>query len=138
MPPEIIPFRLFSFCRWVSVLGLTSLLGCSDAPSPSLQTSDFVDALRENGFAPEIIETVVPTHETGGKSGLHLRVEGFDYNLGEYDLSSPESIRRLREEKRVHIYRCAPASIYLVCLVCRNLGISACECGGARPQDTID
>ena len=99
MPPEITPFRLFSFCRWASVLGLTLLLGCTDAPNPSLRTSDFVDALRENGFAPEIIETVVPTHETGGKSELRLRVEGFDYNLGEYDLSSPESIRRLREEK---------------------------------------
>ena len=97
--PEFTPFRLFSFCRWASVLGLTLLLGCTDAPNPSLQTSDFVDALRENGFAPEIIEIVVPTHETEGKSELHLRVDGFAYNLGEYDLSSPESIRRLREEK---------------------------------------
>ena len=99
MPPAIIPFRLFYFCRWASVLGLTLLLGCSDAPNPSLRTSDFVDALRENGFAPEIIETVVQTHETEGKSELRLRVEGFDYNLGEYDISSPKSIRRLREEK---------------------------------------
>jgi biopolymer transport protein ExbB len=99
MPPTFTPIWLFSFCRWASILGLTLLLGCTDAQHPSLQTSDFVDALRENGFDPEIIKPVVPTHEIGGKSELLLRVEGFEYDLGKYDLSSPESIRRFREKR---------------------------------------
>jgi len=75
------------------------LLGCTDAPRPSLETSDFPDALRENGFEPEIINSVVPTREIGDKSELNLRVEGFDYHLGRYDFSSLESIRLLRKEK---------------------------------------
>ncbi|MBU62126.1 MAG: hypothetical protein CMI26_06455 [Opitutae bacterium] len=99
MNPTLTPFRWFSFSRWASILGLSFLLGCTDAPNPSLQSSDFVDALSENGFAPEIIKPVAPTHEIGGKSELHLRVDDFDYILKRYELSSHQSVRRLREEK---------------------------------------
>jgi biopolymer transport protein ExbB len=78
------------------------LVGCTDAPSPSLQTSDFVDALRENGFAPEIINPVVPAHEIEGKSELHLRVDGFDYYLSKYDLTSHKSISLFKEGKNTY------------------------------------
>jgi biopolymer transport protein ExbB len=97
MAPKHTPFRLSSCCRWAVILGLTLLLGCTDAPSPALQTSDFSDALRENGFDPQVTGT--RTHQTNGKSELNLRVEGFDYSLSQYDLSSPETLRLLRDER---------------------------------------
>ena len=81
------------------MLSLALLSGCTDAPHPSLKTSDFVDALRGNGFDPEIIDSVASTLETNRKSELRLRVDDFDYNLIIYDLSSPESIRLLRENQ---------------------------------------
>ena len=99
MSPKHVRFQLKSFCRWTSVFALTLLFGCNDAPPPSLKLSDFVDALKSNGFDPEIINSVSSTNQTDGTSEWHMRVEGFDYTLDRYDISSPGSIRRLREEK---------------------------------------
>ena len=90
------PVRLF---HYVIIFGLLLLIGCNDSHKPSLHTSDFVDALRDNGFTTEIIEEVDSTQALEGKSELSLRVDDFDYKLERFDLSPPQSIRRLRAGK---------------------------------------
>ncbi len=99
MTPKCTSFGLLPFSRWASILVLTLLFGCTDTPSPALQASDFADALRENGFESQIVATGSPSYETRGESELNLKVEGFDYTLTQYNLSSPESLRRFREEQ---------------------------------------
>ena len=77
--------------------------GCELSYKPSLRSSDFRDALADNGYEPEIVDDNAKKllQEDGIKSSstLRLRLGDEEYVVDEYDLSTPDALadfRRLR------------------------------------------